>query len=160
MSESNTEEEKHNNLDWAMARTVGLSVLVGVMAALAAKALLIAISITQTYIHPEPLAELVKSQGIENATLSLWSVATLVVFGLIVGLLTHYLMPNRMNRGLSHVIEDVHFNHGQTGVREGVAVGVISAVSIGAGASVGRYGPAVHLGCCRCQWCGHLLQAG
>lgn len=66
--------------------------------------------------------------------------------GLVVGLLTYYLMPNRANRGLSHIIEDIHFNKGQTGVKEGFAVGLISAVSIGAGASVGRYGPAVHMG--------------
>ena len=146
MGKSKSQQNDLKKLDWTIARTVSLSVLVGVMAALAAKALLVAINITQAYIHPEPLAQLVESQGIEHATLSLWSVGTLVVFGLIVGLLTHYLMPNRMNRGLSHVIEDVHFNHGHTGVREGAAVGLISAVSIGAGASVGRYGPAVHLG--------------
>ncbi len=138
--------KKYKNLDWTMARTVSLSILVGVMAALAAKGLLIAISFTEEIFHPVPLQELVKAQGIANASLTYWDVGTLVVFGLIVGLLTHYLMPNRMNRGLSHVIEDVHFNRGQTGVREGVAVGIISAVSIGAGASVGRYGPAVHLG--------------
>ncbi|MCK5396357.1 MAG: chloride channel protein [Gammaproteobacteria bacterium] len=55
-------------------------------------------------------------------------------------------MPNHANRGLSHIIEDIHFNRGQTGVKEGFAVGLISAVSIAAGASVGRYGPAVHMG--------------
>ncbi len=138
--------KKFKNLDWTMARTVCLSIAVGVMAAVAAKALLIVINLTQEFIHPVPLEQLVREEGVANATLSLWSMVTLVVVGLLVGLMTHYLMPNRANRGLSHVIEDVHFNHGQTGVREGVAVGVISAVSIGAGASVGRYGPAVHLG--------------
>ncbi len=140
------ENKKYKNLDWTMARTVSLSILVGVMASLAAKGLLIAINLTENYFHPLPLQQLVKGQGIANATLSYWDVGTLVLFGLIVGLLTHYLMPNRMNRGLSHVIEDVHFNRGQTGVKEGLSVGLISAVSIGAGASVGRYGPAVHLG--------------
>ena len=143
---SENPKSRFRNLDWVMARTVVLSILVGIMAALAAKALLIAINWTQHYIHPVPLEQLVKEQGIENAVLSPWSVVTLVTFGLVVGFMTHYLMPNRANRGLSHVIEDVHFNKGQTGVREGVAVGMISAVSIGAGASVGRYGPAVHLG--------------
>ena len=140
------EMKKYKNLDWTMARTVALSIVVGVMAAFAAKALLIAINLTQEFIHPVPLEQLVREQGIADATLSLWSVGALVLFGLIVGLMTHYLMPNRVNRGLSHVIEDVHFNRGQTGVKEGAAVGLISAVSIGAGASVGRYGPAAHLG--------------
>ena len=140
------EDRKYKNLDWTMARTVSLSIAVGIMAALAAKLLLIAINITQHYIHPVPLEQLTREQGIGVATLPLWSIATLAAFGLVVGLLTHYLMPNRVNRGLSHVIEDVHFNRGQTGVKEGLSVGLISAVSIGAGASVGRYGPAVHLG--------------
>ncbi|MFT7556746.1 MAG: CIC family chloride channel protein, partial [Planctomycetota bacterium] len=147
MTEKNLDSgKKFANLDWTIARTVGLSIVVGIMASLAAKALLIAINLTQQYLHPVPIDQLVKQQGIENAMLSYWHVATLVALGLVVGLLTHYLMPNRVNRGLSHVIEDIHFNKGQTGVKEGLSVGLISAVSIGAGASVGRYGPAVHLG--------------
>ena len=147
MSEpSSTEPRRFKNLDWTMARTVVLSIIVGIMASFAAKALLIAINFTENFFHPVPLSELVREQGIENASLTLLDVGILGMFGLVVGLMTHYLMPNRMNRGLSHVIEDVHFNRGQTGVKEGVAVGLISAVSIGAGASVGRYGPAVHLG--------------
>ena len=141
-----TEEKKFRNLDWTIARTVSLSIAIGIMAAFAAKGLLIAINLTQTYLHKTPLDTLVMEQGIENASLPIWSIGVLAFLGLIVGLLTHYLMPNRANRGLSHVIEDIHFNQGQTGVREGLAVGLISAVSIGAGASVGRYGPAVHLG--------------
>ncbi|MFT5888323.1 MAG: CIC family chloride channel protein [Zhongshania sp.] len=139
-------KKRFGNLDWTMARTVALSILVGIMAALAAKALLMGINYTELWIHPVPISELVQSEGIGEATLTFVDVGALAFFGLVVGLLTHYLMPNRMNRGLSHVIEDVHFNGGQTGVKEGLSVGLISAVSIGAGASVGRYGPAVHLG--------------
>ena len=140
------ENNRFKNLDWKMAKTVSLSILIGVMAAFAAKGLLLAINFTQNVLHPSPIGKLVEEQGIENASLTIWHAFTLVFMGLVVGLLTHYLMPNRANRGLSHVIEDVHFNNGQTGVKEGLAVGLISAVSIGAGASVGRYGPAVHLG--------------
>ena len=136
-----TENNRFKNLDWKMAKTVSLSILIGVMAAFAAKGLLLAINFTQNFLHPSPIGKLVEEQGIENASLTIWHAGTLVVMGLVVGLLTHYLMPNRANRGLSHVIEDVHFNNGQTGVKEGLAVGLISAVSIGAGASVGRYGP-------------------
>ena len=133
---------------------VVLSIIVGIFAAGLAKLLLMGIGLTETYFHDgalfnvdgTPLMDLAKEQGIENATLRPFNVVVMVVFGLIVGCMTYYLMPNRANRGLSHVIEDVHFNKGATGVKEGLTVGAISAVSIGAGASVGRFGPAVHLG--------------
>jgi len=150
-----TEEKKYKNLDWTMARTVILSIIIGIMAALAAKVLLIAIEFFSTLLHPVPLNQLSAEQG---ATLSYIDIISLSGGGLIVGLLTYYLMPNRVNRGLSHVIEDIHFNHGQTGVKEGAAVGLISAVSIGAGASVGRYGPAVHLGAAAGSGVGSLFK--
>ena len=138
-----TEEKKYKNLDWTMARTVALAIIIGLIAALAAKALLMAIQFFSTYFHPIPLDTLSATEG---GTLSMLDVVSMTGLGLVVGLLTYYLMPNRANRGLSHIIEDIHFNKGQTGVKEGFAVGLISAVSIGAGASVGRYGPAVHMG--------------
>jgi CIC family chloride channel protein len=125
------------------------------MAALAAKGLLLAIQYFSTYLHPIPLNQLSAEEG---ATLSLFDVLALSGMGLVVGLLTYYLMPNRANRGLSHIIEDIHFNRGQTGVKEGFAVGLISAASIGAGASVGRYGPAVHMGAAAGSGIGSLFK--
>jgi CIC family chloride channel protein len=150
-----SEEKKYKNLDWTMARTVILAIIIGIMAALAAKALLLAIHYFSYWLHPVPLESLSAEDG---ATLSLIDVVTLSGMGLVVGLLTYYLMPNRANRGLSHVIEDIHFNHGHTGVKEGFAVGLISAVSIGAGASVGRYGPAVHMGAAAGSGVGSLFK--
>jgi CIC family chloride channel protein len=147
MSEAESSESKRfKNLDWTMARTVMLSIIIGVMASFAAKGLLLAIKFTENFFHTVPLSTLVQEQGIGEAGLTFIEVGIMSAFGLLVGLMTHYLMPGRANRGLSHVIEDVHFNRGQTNVKEGLSVGLISAVSIGAGASVGRYGPAVHLG--------------
>ncbi|MCK5001631.1 MAG: chloride channel protein [Gammaproteobacteria bacterium] len=150
-----TEEKKYKNLDWTMARTVILAIIIGLIAALAAKALLLAIQYFSIYLHPIPLDQLSKQ---DDATLSLIDIISLSGMGLVVGLLTYYLMPNRANRGLSHVIEDIHFNHGQTGVKEGFAVGLISAASIGAGASVGRYGPAVHMGAAAGSGLGSLFK--
>lgn len=144
MTDSNNgEETRYKNLDWTMARTVILAIIIGLIAALAAKALLMAIHFFATWLHPVSLDELSRTPG---ATLHWLDVVTLSGMGIVVGLLTYYLMPNHANRGLSHVIEDIHYNKGQTGVKEGFAVGLISACSIGAGASVGRYGPAVHMG--------------
>ena len=150
-----TEEKQYKNLDWTMARTVILAIVIGLIAALAAKVLLLAIQYFSIYLHPIPLDQLSATDG---ATLSMLDVVSMSGLGLVVGLLTYYLMPNRANRGLSHVIEDIHFNHGQTGVKEGFAVGLISAVSIGAGASVGRYGPAVHMGAAAGSGVGSLFK--
>lgn len=150
-----TEKKKYENLDWTMARTVILAIIIGLMAALAAKALLLAIQYFTTYLHPIPLDQLSATEG---ATLGLVDVLSLSGLGLVVGLLTYYLMPNHANRGLSHIIEDIHFNRGHTDVKEGLSVGLISAVSIGAGASVGRYGPAVHLGAAAGSGIGSLFK--
>jgi len=150
-----TEQKKYKNLDWTMAHTVFLAIIIGLMAALAAKGLLMAIHFFSTTVHPVPLEQLAATAG---ATLSIWDIVSLSGLGLVVGLLTHYLMPNHANRGLSHIVEDIHFNHGQTGVKEGFAVGLISAVSIGAGASVGRYGPAVHMGAAAGSGVGSLFK--
>ena len=163
---SSETQTKRPQMGWSIARVVVLSILVGIVAAGLAKLLLIAIGLTETYFHDgalfhvdgTPLMDLAKEQGIENATLRPFNVAVMVVFGLIVGCMTYYLMPNRANRGLSHVIEDVHFNRGSTGVKEGLTVGAISAVSIGAGASVGRFGPAVHLGAAAASGLGSVFK--
>lgn len=138
--------KRFENLDWVMARTVVLAIFVGIMAALMAKSLLVAIEFFENLLHPVPLREMARANVPGSTMLSWWSVLTLSGGGLVVGLMTYYLMPNRANRGMSHIIEDIHFNKGQTGVKEGLVVGLISALSIGSGASVGRYGPAVHLG--------------
>jgi len=149
------DQKRYKNLDWTMARTVTLAIIIGLMAALASKALLMAIHYFSVTLHPVPLNELAKSG---DATLHWIDILSLSGLGLVVGLLTYYLMPSRANRGLSHIIEDIHYNRGQTGVKEGFVVGLISAVSIGAGASVGRYGPAVHMGAASGSGIGSLFK--
>ena len=72
-------------------------------------------------------------------------IVPLLIGGLIVGLLTHYLMPDHRNVGFAGVLEAVHCRKGVISFREGIGIGIVSAVSLGSGASVGRYGPAVHL---------------
>jgi chloride channel protein, CIC family len=65
--------------------------------------------------------------------------------GFLVGLLVHFLMPGRRPHGVSDVIEASALRAGRMSARTGMSAALISAVSIGAGASVGREGPAIHL---------------
>jgi len=69
-----------------------------------------------------------------------------VIGGLVIGLFVHYLMPGRRPRGVADVMESMALRSGRMSPKAGVGAALISAASIGAGASVGREGPAVHLG--------------
>ena len=83
----------------------------------------------------------------ENATLLL--VATVCVpaaGGLVVGLVHHYLIPERRPLGPPDVIRAVQGLDGRVPPRSGLLSAFTSLVSLGAGASVGQYGPLTHLG--------------
>lgn len=66
--------------------------------------------------------------------------------GLAVGLFLQYLMPGRRAQGVADVIEARALLGCRIPAREGLSSALVSAVSLGAGASAGREGPVVHLG--------------
>lgn len=66
--------------------------------------------------------------------------------GLVVGLLLRYLMPGQRARAVPDVMEACALRGGHIPLRVGVGAAVVSAVSLGVGASTGREGPVVHLG--------------
>ncbi len=72
--------------------------------------------------------------------------------GLAVGLLVRYLMPNGRAQGVADVIEASALKGGKMSLTTGLYAGLINALSIGSGASVGREGPAVHLGASLAAW--------
>lgn len=80
-------------------------------------------------------------------SLPAWKVVLIPTFGgLLVGLFLYYFMPGRIPRGPADVIAACEVGGARISFREGLCAVIASAMSIGAGASVGREGPAVHLG--------------
>ena len=80
------------------------------------------------------------------------------VGGLLVGLFVWRWMPERKNYGPADVMEAVQEHDGNVNLKTGLGSALVSAVSIGAGASLGRYGPAVYLGAAISSWLGRLLK--
>ncbi len=73
-------------------------------------------------------------------------VAAPTLGGLVVGLITWTFVKERRAHGLSDVIEAGALHRADISPRAGLVSAIASAISIGSGASVGREGPAVHLG--------------
>ncbi|MDW3204987.1 MAG: chloride channel protein [Alphaproteobacteria bacterium] len=67
-----------------------------------------------------------------------------VAGGLIVGPIVHYLMPDRRPQGVADVMEASAFRRARMSRRMGIGGFVVSAITIGSGASAGREGPVVH----------------
>jgi len=76
-----------------------------------------------------------------------WQVLIVPSFGgLVIGLFIYYIMPDRRHQGVAAVIEASALRGGRMSFRAGLGAALASIGSIGVGASVGREGPAVHLG--------------
>ncbi|MCP4329414.1 MAG: CBS domain-containing protein [Alphaproteobacteria bacterium] len=82
-----------------------------------------------------------------DSTTTPWWLILLVpsVGGLCIGLFVYYLLPDRRPHALADVIEAVATRDGRLSLRAGLGAAIVSAASIGVGASVGREGPIVHL---------------
>ena len=66
--------------------------------------------------------------------------------GLVVGFLISVFLKQGRSLGVADVIEANALQGGRMSATDGVKAAIINAISIGVGASVGREGPAVHLG--------------
>lgn len=93
------------------------------------------------FITPESRAA-VDSQALLVAV----TLAVPTLGGLVVGLFNRYLIQGERAHGPPHVIREAQSGQGHVGLRGGLASAVASVLSLGSGASVGQYGPLVHLG--------------
>lgn len=80
------------------------------------------------------------------------------VGGLVIGLLVAYVMPGRRPLGVADAIEATAVRDGRMSLKAGLGAALISASSIGVGASVGREGPVVHLGASLGGWLAKRLR--
>ena len=133
---------------------VGLGLVVGCLSGLAVLALREAISWIEIMLY-----------GVEIDMFSRYEIAVVpwmvmlypTLGGLVVGLITWKWMPEQRNQGVADVVEASAMRAGQMSSRVGLVSAINSAISAGAGASVGREGPAVHLGASLAGWIARRL---
>ncbi|MDP6772749.1 MAG: chloride channel protein [Rhodospirillales bacterium] len=77
--------------------------------------------------------------------------------GLLIGLFVRYVMPDRRSHGVADAIEANALRGGRMSAATGLKAALVNAASIGVGASVGREGPAVHLGAALGGWLAERL---
>lgn len=76
--------------------------------------------------------------------------------GLILGVLMQFL-PGKRYHGIADVMEACALNSARMPVRSGLGAGLAAALSLGAGAPLGREGPAVHIGASISAWIAEKL---
>ncbi len=91
---------------------------------------------------------------------ALWVILIPTLGGLVVGLFYHLALRAHGPQGVAHVMEAVALKGGRISARLGALAAAGSALSIGVGASVGREGPAVHLGAALSSWIARKLRFG
>ena len=77
--------------------------------------------------------------------------------GLVVGLLRTWMQGHRFHR-LQDVIEIAHSPNPSMPVRQSALTSLAAFLSLGAGASVGQYGPLAHMGAAIGSWTGRILR--
>ncbi len=134
-----------------------LALVIGVAAGLAETVFRTAIALVQELGYGFS-SEKVASLAAELPWWQLLLVPT--VGGLLIGCFIHFFMPDRRPQGVAQVIESSALHGGRMSLTLGIKAALVSAASIGVGASVGREGPIVHLGASLGAWVSKRLHLG
>ena len=119
-----------------------LGIVAGALASLAAVGFVELVGVLNRWLLVSPRSRFMT----DDATLlALATVCVPAAGGLVVGLL-HRGIPERRSHGPPDIIRSVQALDGRVPVRSGLLSALASVVSLGAGASVGQYGPLAHLG--------------
>lgn len=120
-----------------------LAVLIGLLVSYAVLAFRILIGTIQYLWSGAHTKEMIEMAG----QLPWYLILLMPAFGgLIVGCLLHFVLPHKRPEGVADVIEARAMKNAQMPFLSGLGMALVSAVSLGFGASAGREGPAVHLG--------------
>ena len=130
------------NTSARIASIAVLGLVVGVLTSLAAIAFVELVFLLNDWLLIAPRSRVMVDDA---RLLVIATVCVPALGGLVVGVL-HRFIPERRSHGPPDVIRAVHGLDGQLPARSGFLSAAASVVSLGAGASVGQYGPLAHLG--------------
>ncbi len=135
-------------------RLFAVALLMGVVVSISTLLLLEAIAVVQRVLlgaaSERHLANLIEETPAWRVMLAP------VIGGLVLGALISYL-PGKRYHGVADVMEACAMRGGRMDARSSLGAAAAAAVSIGSGASVGREGPAVHIGASLCAWVAEKL---
>ena len=122
---------------------LALALLVGVVCAYAALAIVKLIE----WIHVTSFGASVTQLNAGTLGGGTWrAVLTPILGGIVVGLVLKWWVANQRYHGPADVMQAVRTGDGRLDLRSGIGSALASAIAIGSGAPLGRYGPSVHLG--------------
>ena len=119
-----------------------LGIVAGTLASLTAIGFVDLIALLNDWLFISPRSRFMAG---ESRWLTVATVCVPAAGGLIVGVL-HRHMPDGRPHGPPDIIRAAHLHDGRMPARAGFLSALTSLVSLGAGASVGQYGPLAHLG--------------